>query len=84
MDALKPRLKPGARELTTAEASELKRLHAVMDALPWMAADKARALDQLADHVARLHADRVPLSHLGLALGVTKQRAHQLLVRGLR
>lgn len=82
VDALTPRLRPGARELTSQEAAELRRLHSVMQALPWMAADKARALDQLAAEVTRLHDDRVPLSHLGLALGVTRQRAHQLLDRG--
>lgn len=73
------RLRPGMRNLTPEEARELvARQRALEDASEaWLSEQHRQARAQLCGYVAALADDQVPLSQIGDAMGVRKQRAHQ-------
>lgn len=68
------------RALESAEVRTLRRLHAIVTLARYGNPEKARA--ELVELVAALNDDAVPLSLIGAAIGVSKQRAHQLAQEG--
>ena len=67
--------------LTKTEALELQAQHQALadtSSTAWLSLDHRAARKALAEYVAKLNDRGVPLSTLGAAMGVTKQRAGKL------
>lgn len=78
------RLRPGMRDLAPEEARRLVGLQRGLEdaSEAWLSTSHGAARRQLCEYVAQLADDRVPLSQLAGAMGVTKQRAHQQAAAG--
>jgi hypothetical protein len=77
----KPR--EGSRELDAEEVAELRKMHRAVARLRYKAGerrDEARAA--LLAALVVLYDDGVPVTHLGAAMGVSGQRAQQLVAEG--
>lgn len=78
-------LKAGKRELTREESEAVFVLHMQLQASAgraWLSDSHQAARVALCDRLAALANDGVPVSHLGAAIGVSRQRAHVLVGAG--
>lgn len=69
------------RDLTSEERTSLRAAQRALEdtsSEAWLSLDHRAARKALAEQVARLNDEGVPLSTLGAAMGVTKQRAGKL------
>lgn len=75
-------MRRGHRALTAAEARGLRASHrrvlAAIEAHGWLSDRHLTARRELTDYARSLTRAGVPLSHLGVAIGVSKARAHRL------